>query len=112
MPDEVNKTFNDQTIGKVDPGDAFRMSFGMAYSLNERSSFTIGYKHDFIDETETEVNGVDLSSSSLSVGALLLGYSFQINSYSSVNLNLEVGVTDDAPDVLMTLRAPFTLKLF
>jgi hypothetical protein len=62
LPDEVNKTFNDQTIGKVDPGDAFRMSFGMAYSLNERSSFTIGYKHDFIDETETEVNGVDLSS--------------------------------------------------
>lgn len=112
LPDDVNETFNDQTIGKVDPGDAFRMSFGMAYSINERSSFTIGYKHDFIDETETEVNGVDLSSSSLSVGSLLLGYSYQINNYSSVNLNLEVGVTDDAPDVLMTLRAPFTLKLF
>lgn len=112
LPDNVNETFNDQTIGEVNPGNAFRMSFGMAYSINERSSFTIGYKHDFINETETEVNGVNLSSSSLSVGSLLLGYGFQINNYSSVNLNLEVGVTDDAPDVLMTLRAPFTLDLF
>jgi hypothetical protein len=112
LPDNVNETFNDQTIGEVNPGNAFRMSFGMAYSINERSSFTIGYKHDFINETETEVNGVNLSSSSLSVGSLLLGYGFQINNYSSVNLNLEVGVTDDAPDVLMTLRAPFTLSLF
>jgi len=112
LPDDVNKTINDQEIGKVDPGDAFRMSFGMAYSINERSSFTLGYKHDFIDETETEVNGVDLSSSSLSIGSLLLGYSFQINDYSSANLNFELGVTDDAPDVLMTLRVPFVLDLF
>lgn len=112
LPDDVDETFNDQTIGKVDPGDAFRMSFGFAYSINERSSFTLGYKHDFIDETETEVNGVDLSSSSLSVGSLLLGYSFQINDYSSTNLNFEFGVTDDAPDVLMTLRVPFVLDLF
>lgn len=112
LPEDVDKTFNDQTIGEVDPGDAFRMSFGLAYSLNERSSFTLGYKHDFIDETTTEVNGVDLSASSLSVGALLLGYSFQINDYSSANLNLEIGVTEDAPDVLMTLRVPFVLDLF
>ena len=112
LPDDVDKTFNDQTIGEVDPGDAFRMSFGMAYSINERSSFTLGYKHDFIDETETEVNGIDLSSSSLSVGSLLLGYSFQVNNYSSANVNLELGVTDDAPDVLMTLRVPFVLDLF
>jgi len=112
LPDDVDKTFNDQTIGEVDPGDAFRMSLGMAYSINERSSFTLGYKHDFIGETTTEVNGVELSSSTLSVGSLLLGYSYQINDYSSANLNFELGVTDDAPDVLMTLRVPFVLDLF
>ena len=77
IKDDVNETFNDQTIGEVDPGDAYRVSFGMAYSINERSSFTLGYKHDFIGETDTEVNGVTLSSNSLDVGSLLLGYSFQ-----------------------------------
>lgn len=112
LPKDVDTTINDQTIGEVDPGDAFRMSFGLAYSINERSSFTLGYKHDFIGETETEVNGVDTSSSTLSVGALLLGFSFQVNDYTSTNINLELGVTDDAPDVLMTLRVPFVLELF
>src|SRR3546814_2612828 len=70
LPEDVDKTFNDQTIGKVDPGDAFRMSFGMAYSINERSSLTLGYKHDFIAETEPKVNGVDFIAPSLSVGSL------------------------------------------
>lgn len=112
LPEDIDKTFNDQTIGKVDPGDAFRMSFGLSYSINERSSFTLGYKHDFIEETVTEVNGVDLSTSTLSLGSLLLGYSFQFNEYSSANINLELGVTEDAPDVLMTLRVPFVLDLY
>jgi hypothetical protein len=43
---------------------------------------------------------------------LLLGYSFQFNDYASTNLNLELGVTEDAPDVLMTLRVPFVLDLY
>ncbi|MEH6472705.1 MAG: hypothetical protein V7752_15785, partial [Halopseudomonas sp.] len=46
-----------QTIGTVDPGDAFRISFGMAYSINETASFTLGFKNDWIQATETEING-------------------------------------------------------
>src|SRR3546814_7242952 len=86
------------------------MSFGMAYSINERSSFTLGYKHDFIGETESEVNGVDLTAPSLSGGSLLLGYSFQVNNYARTNIKLELGVKADAPDVLMTLRVPFVIS--
>lgn len=51
----------------------------MAYVLNELSSFTLDYKRDFIDEP----NGEERSWSILSVGSLLLGYSYQINDYSS-----------------------------
>lgn len=112
IEDDVGETFNDQTIGKVDPGDAYRVSFGMAYSINERSSFTLGYKHDFIGETDTEVNGVNLSSNSLDVGSLLLGYSFQFDENLAANLNLELGVTADAPDALLTFRMPFLVDVF
>ncbi|BAZ94287.1 uncharacterized protein FOKN1_1905 [Thiohalobacter thiocyanaticus] len=108
IEDDVNKTFGQQTIGKVDPGDAVRLSFGMGYAINPRASFTLGYKHDFIQETDTEINGVKLSTSSLDVGAMLLGYGFQLTERAAVNLNLELGVTADAPDVVMTLRLPYT----
>lgn len=108
IEDDVDKTFAQQTIGKVDPGDAIRLSFGMGYAVNPRASFTLGYKHDFIQETDTEINGVRLSTSSLDVGAMLLGYGFQLTDQAAVNLNLELGVTADAPDVVMTLRLPYT----
>lgn len=110
LEDDVDKTFGEQTVGKVDPGDAVRLSFGMGYAVNPRASFTLGYKHDFIQETDTEINGVRLSTSSLDVGAMLLGYGFQLTDRAAVNLNLELGVTADAPDVVMTLRLPYTFR--
>ena len=112
IEDDVGESFNDQNIGNVDPGDAYRASFGMAYSINERTSFTLGYKHDFIGETDTEINGVTLSSNTLDVGSLLLGYSFQYDENLAANFNLELGVTADAPDVLMTFRMPFLIDVF
>ena len=80
----------------------------MAYSINERASFTLGFKNDWIQETDTEINGVTLNSSDLTIGSLLLGYSYQLTNKVGINLNLELGVTDDAPDMLMTLRVPFS----
>ncbi len=101
-----------QTIGKVDPGDAFRVSFGMAYSINERASFTLGFKNDWIEATDTVINGVTVSSSKLNIGSMLLGYSYQVSPQVGINLNLEFGITDDAPDMLMTFRVPFTTDTF
>ncbi len=118
IADDVDKTIfiegedDDRRIGRVDPGDTFRLSLGMAYAINEITSFTLGYKHDFIQKTVTEINGVDLDSSGLDVGALLLGSGFQVSKRVGVNLNLELGVTADAPDVVMTLRVPVSFDLF
>lgn len=112
LEEDVNKTFavsggSPQTVGTFDPGDAVRMSFGMAYAINSAASFTLGYKHDFIQRTETEINGVNLVSSSLDVGALLLGFSYRFNERTSLNTNLELGATADAPDVSLTVRVPY-----
>lgn len=113
LEDNVDKTIkiadsDPQKIGDVDPGDALRLSFGMAYAINQAAAFTIGYKHDFIEKTKTEINNVTFSSSSLDVGAVLLGYSYGVNEHFGWNLNFEFGVTDDAPDVTATLRLPYS----
>lgn len=112
LEEDVNKTFTDsggnsQTVSTFDAGDAVRMSFGMAYAINSAASFTLGYKHDFIQRTETVINDVKLTASSLDVGALLLGFSYRLNERASLNTNLELGVTADAPDVSLTLRVPY-----
>ena len=109
---EADDSVEAQTFGNVDPGDSFRLSFGMGYSLNERASFTLGYKHDFIQKTEFEINGAKIFTNDLDVGSLLLGWGFEITPDVSVNLNLELGITQDAPDVLVTLRVPFAAYNF
>lgn len=120
-PDPDDSPNNRVIVGDVDPGDVFRISFGMAYSINERTSFTLGYKHDFIEETETEFISEEetapgvitrrravQTSSTLDVGALLLGFGLRINEQIAANLNLELGITADAPDVALTLRVPYS----
>ncbi|RTR05650.1 transporter [Halomonas nitroreducens] len=118
LEDDVNEQIGDVRVEEVDPGDAVRMSFGMSYSINPRSSFTLGYKNDFIDETDTTFTDPDTgaqstqSSRSLNVGAMLLGWSYQFNQSSVLNLGLELGVTEDAPDTTLTLRAPIGLNVY
>lgn len=106
----VGTSASPQIIGEVDPGDAARLSFGMAFAVNPKASFTIGYKHDFIRGTSTEINGSEFKSSSLQVGALLLAFGYRLDPEMSVNVNLELGVTADAPDVAMTFRVPMTKR--
>ncbi len=115
---DVNERIGEFVIGEVDPGDAIRMSFGMAYAINQKSSFTIGYKNDFIGETDTEFTDPDTgikttqTAESLNVGSMLLGWSYQIDPDVALSLNLEFGVTEDAPDTTLTLRAPFGFDVF
>ncbi|MFG6138957.1 MULTISPECIES: transporter [unclassified Halomonas] len=118
LEDDVNETIGEVRVKEVDPGDAVRMSLGMSYSINPRSSFTLGYKNDFIQETDTTFVNTETGSTvtqsgrSLNVGSMLLGWSYQMSDDSVFNLGLEFGVTEDAPDTTLTLRTPFGLNVF
>ncbi|MFN2348647.1 MAG: transporter [Thioalkalivibrio sp.] len=114
LPEDVDRNIGSTDevilIGRVEPGDAIRTSLGMSVALNPRMSMSLGYKHDFISPTRTEINGAGFKSSSLDVGSLLLGVSHGITPRTSVQVNLEVGVTADAPDVTLTLRVPMGIS--
>lgn len=112
LSDDVNRTLGSgdeaRRIGRVDPGDAVRTSFGLSVALNPNSSLSLGYKHDFIRETVTEINGTDFRSETLDVGALLIGYSHSLGPRLGAGVSLEIGATADAPDISVTFRLPYT----
>ena len=123
LEDSVDQRLTDDDgdnieVGDVDPGDAVRLSFGMAYAINPRTSFTLGYKNDFIGKTKTEyVNTVTgsttrVESQTLNVGSLLLGWNYALSPDVNVNLGLELGITEDAPDTTLTLRMPIGMNVF
>ncbi|MCK6371516.1 MAG: transporter, partial [Gammaproteobacteria bacterium] len=100
-----NPTF---AFGDVDPGDAFRFNFGMGFSLNDRSSFSLSYSLDIFDETEIELAAEqEIAGSDVTVGRLLIGYSLRLPNGSPLNLSIGIGATDTAPDSDITFRMPF-----
>lgn len=99
------------TVGEIAPGDSISTSFGMSLALNDRSSFSLGYSHSMVFETEQ--NGERIPNSTyLQVGTLDLGYSYTLTPRIGLNLNVSAGITEDAPDSRITLRIPIAYDLF
>ncbi len=93
--------------GTVDPGDAFGASLGMAISLNDRTSMSLGYDHSVVFRTRVENDpGLEPVFGRRQVGTLLWGVSHRLTERTSLNFSLGVGVTESAPDVQMTVRVP------
>ena len=82
------------------------MSIGFGFSLNPKFSFSLGYKHNYIRPTSSELNDLVEKSDSLQVGALQFGMSYLLTDRFSLNGNFEFGVTEDAPDMRFVLRLP------
>lgn len=106
LPKDVDRTEGEVRVGRVDPGDSLGMGIGFAFSLNQRFSYSLGYKHNYIRPTETELNDTVQKSKSLQVGALTFGLSYRVTDRFSLNGNFEFGVTEDAPDMRFVFRVP------
>jgi hypothetical protein len=96
----------------------------MGLSLNERTSVSLGFSFDYVFSTEvttlfdndvTDVAGaVELKSESdpLYVGQFQVGFSYQISDNVGLNLNFNVGATENAPDFEAGVRVPIRFDVF
>lgn len=117
-----------RTINSVNPGDAISMSVGMGIGLNDSVSLSLGYEHTWVFGTETNQTRIQTTDTSgiveqvitrgtsksadAQVGALLIGASISVADNVGLNFNVAVGVTDDSPDVRLSLRTPLSWRLF
>ena len=97
-------------FGTIDPGDVYQVNAGVGLALNERASLSLGYDHQVI--TETVQNGETVEDGLIHVGRLLVGSSYRFSDRISLNFQLGVGVTEDAPDMTATVRVPITFDVF
>ena len=84
-------------------------NIGFGFSLNPRFSYSLGYRHNYIFQTKSEIGDTIQRSNKLQVGQLNFGLSYRVTEKRTINLGFEFGVTEDAPDVSITLRSPLTL---
>jgi uncharacterized coiled-coil protein SlyX len=115
VPRDIDKDFNTVHVGHVSPGDAVNGLIGMGFAINQDLSFSLGYKHSFVFPTYQKTTLIadgstsKSSSGSSQVGALTMGVSYALTPATSLNFNIEAGVTNDAPDVHLIFRVPIQL---
>lgn len=99
-------------IGRVSPGDTISGSLGLGFALNEAMSMSLGYQHNYVFGTDSEINGSVVSAQDFQVGSFLFGMSLGLGETTGLSMNVAVGVTEESPDVEFTLRMPFSVFLF
>jgi len=108
LPRNIDRTVGGAFIGRVDPGDAISGNLGFGFALNPRFSYSMGYRHSYVFATTTEIGGSIERSRPVQVGSLTFGMSYRLNPKSALNVAFEIGATEDAPDIGITIRAPYT----
>jgi len=96
-----------ESLGRIAPGGVFGFNVGIGLALNDKSSFSLGYDHNSV--AATKQNGVTVPGSlRTQLGTLLVGYSYRLDERRSLNVSLGAGLTQDAPDLSLTVRMPFS----
>lgn len=108
FPKNIDRNIGSVLVGRVTPGDSPGITGGFGFSLNPQFSFSLGYRHNYIFGTTTQLGGTTQHSTSLQVGSLLFGMSYAFNPAYTLNAQIEMGVTRDAPDITLTLRTPIS----
>lgn len=106
QPKNIDREIGGVLVGKVDPGDSIGLNAGFGFALNPRFSFSLGYKHSYIDPTKSVLGGTPQQSESLNVGAFTFGWSYALNRRVTISNAYEIGTTNDAPDMRIVLRFP------
>jgi hypothetical protein len=116
----VNADIGSVRVARVQPGDQISTTTGVGLSVNDRLSLNLGYAHTFgfgarstvqIRNQVTNSFGEpqDLHTRNLQVGRLLFGLSYRVSDAATANFSVEVGATQDAPDVRTVFRLPLTI---
>lgn len=87
----------------VDLGDSFSMGMGMGFAVNDRLSFSLGFNHRTI--FESAIGGIK-SGEVYQLDSLTTGFSLAISESTSLNMSLQAGLTEDAPDVQLNFGMP------
>jgi hypothetical protein len=112
---DLDEAVDDQP-GEARLGDAFQYGVGVAFALNDRSSLNTSFTERLVGHSKLRLDPTDpadetewqtIVGSEANVGVLNLGATFSLTNRLTLLTNLGVGITQDAPDMVFTVRLPY-----
>lgn len=107
--DDIDETEGNQP-GRVKVGNALQLGAGLAFALNDKSSISMSYTQRFVKRTRITPEGFDeraVVGSQANVALVNLGATFALGGRVSLVTNVGIGLTDDSPDIALSVRLPF-----
>ena len=103
---------NSFALKKVEPGDDISFSLGFGYALSYNVSMNMQYQHTYRLRTRLHwANGTTSNLSTSTSSMFNIGTSWRLSPKRIFHFTLGIGLTNDAPDLALTLRLPFTFLL-
>jgi outer membrane murein-binding lipoprotein Lpp len=91
----------------INPGDTVLASIGTAWAMSSDLTMNFGLSHRYT--LEAEVDGFEVDGSSNTASSFNTGISYLISPKHALDVNLDIGLTEDAPDFLLSVSSPFRL---
>jgi hypothetical protein len=104
---DINKIVGGIPVGLVQPGDALSGTLGFSFALNTHFSYSLGFIDNYFFDTQSVLGNKKFFTSNLEAAQLLVGGSYRLTKHLTLNMNLEFGVTPDAPNTTVTIRLPY-----
>lgn len=95
--------------GRVNVGSAIQLGAGLAFALNDKSSISMSYTQRIVQRTSLMLMGQeerDVVGSQANVALVNLGATFTLGPRVSLIANVGMGLTDDSPDMSISVRVP------
>lgn len=107
--DDIDEVPGDQP-GRVKLGNAYQIGAGLAFALNDKSSISMSYTQRMVERTRITPDSSDqriVVGSQANVALVNLGATFSLGENLALVANIGIGLTDDSPDMAVSVRLPY-----
>jgi hypothetical protein len=97
-------------FGTIQPGDSFEFFAGMNFAITDQIAINAAFDDQIV--TSTTQNGDKVAGSSFNDGRVILGGTVGLTPNISLLGQVEIGLTQQSPDFVASVRLPITFSLF
>jgi hypothetical protein len=101
-----------RVLTAVDPGDTITLGLGIGYALSYKVSLNISYQYAYHFATKYHWGNAGTTNSAAYASSIFsVGTGWRISPKRSIYLKVGIGLTNDDPDFLFSIRVPFQFEL-
>lgn len=116
---DINQVRSGSLLDEVRPGVSLAFSGGFAYSLSYDVSLSTSFQASYTDKTkyifkarnsEGQLVDREVSTSATMSGVFNMSLGIRVSPKTITNVGVGFGMTDDAPDILLSLSVPIDVN--